>query len=93
MRYRRMPLHVRGEYFDRTLDGAAKALLASDVAIVTSSIPHNLPVPVMGDELIRRMDAEPGMCLAASWPLLGAKEIRVYRRGDPGCGSSAPAPR
>ena len=81
----RMPLHVRGEYFDRTLDGAAKALLASDVAIVSSSIPHNLPVPMMGDELIRRMDAEPGMCLAASWPLLGAKEIRVYRRADPGC--------
>jgi hypothetical protein len=89
----RMPLRVRGEYFDRTLDAAAKVLLASDVAIVTSSIPHNLPVPMMGDELIRRMDADPGMCLAASWPLLATKVIRVYRRGDPGCGTSAPDPR
>jgi hypothetical protein len=89
----RMPLHVRGEYFERTLDAAAKVLLAADVAIVTSSIPHNLPVPTMGDDLIRRLDADPGMCLAASWPLLAAKVIRVYRRGDPGCGTTAPNPR
>jgi hypothetical protein len=89
----RMPLHVRGEYFERTLDAAAKVLLASDVAIVTSSIPHNLPVPTMGDDLIRRLDADPGMCLAASWPLLATKVIRVYRRGDPGCGTTAPNPR
>jgi hypothetical protein len=89
----RMPLHVRGEYFERTLDAAAKVLLAADVAIVTSSIPHNLPVPTMGDDLIRRLDADPGMCLAASWPLLATKVIRVYRRGDPGCGTTAPNPR
>jgi hypothetical protein len=88
-----MPLDVRGEYVHRTLDAAAKVFLAADVAVVTSSMPHNMPVPMMGDELISRLDAEPGMCLAASWPLLAIKVIRVYRRGDPGCGTPAPDPR
>ncbi len=89
----RMPLRVRHQYFNRTLDAVAKVLLASDVAIVTSSIPHNLPGPRMGDELIGRMDADPGMCLVDSLPLLTARVIRIYRRGDPGCGTSAPASR
>jgi hypothetical protein len=89
----RMPMHVQGEYFDRTLDAAAKALLAADVAIVTSSMPHNLPGPRMGDELIGRMDADPGMCLVDSLPLLVTRVVRIYRRGDPGCGTAAPASR
>jgi hypothetical protein len=89
----RMRLEVRGEYFNRTLDTAEKALLASDVAIVTSSIPHNLPGPRMGDELIGRMDANPGMCLVDSLPLLAARVTRIYRRGDPGCAPSAPDTR
>ena len=85
-----MPLEVRGVYFDRTLDAAEKALLASDVAIVTSTIPHNLPGPRMGDELIDRMNANPSMCLVASMPLLTTREIRVYRHGNPGCKTPAP---
>ena len=88
-----MRLDVRGEFFNRTLEAAEKALLASDVAIVTGSMPHNLPGPRMGDELIGRMDANPGMCLVDSLPLLTARVIRIYRRGDPGCGSSAPDSR
>jgi hypothetical protein len=89
----RVPLHVRGQYFNRTLDAAAKVLLASDVAIVTSSMPHNLPGPRMGDELIGRMDADPAMCLVDSLPLFTARVIRIYRRGNPGCGTSAPTSR
>jgi hypothetical protein len=89
----RMRLDVRGELFNRTLDAAEQKLLASDVAIVTSSMPHNLPGPRMGDELIGRMDANPGMCLVDSLPLLTVRVIRIYRRGDPGCGTSAPASR
>lgn len=80
-----LSLDVRGEYLNRTLDAAEKALLASDVVVVTSSLPHNLPGPRMGDELISRMDANPGMCLVDSLPLLFARTIRIYRRGDPGC--------
>jgi len=89
----RMRVDVRGVFFDRTLDAAEKALLASDVAIVTSSMPHNLPGPWMGDELIERMDANPGMCLVDSLPLLTARVIRIYRRGNPGCGTSTPDSR
>jgi len=84
---------VQHQYFIRTLDAAAKVLLASDVAIVTSSMPHNLPGPRMGDELIGRMDADPNMCLVDSLPLLTARVIRIYRRGDTGCCTSAPASR
>jgi len=80
-----MPLDVRGELFNRTLDAAEQALLASDVAIVTSSMPHNLPGPRMGDELIGRLDADPSMCLVDSLPLLTVRVMRIYRRGDPGC--------
>ena len=78
-------LDVRGEYFNQTLMLPEKALLASDVVVVTSSMPHNLPGPRMGDELIGRMDVNPGMCLVDSLPLLTARTIRIYRRGDPGC--------
>jgi len=81
----RIRLDVRGEYFNRTIEAAKKALLASDVAIVTSSMPHNLPGPRMGDELISRMDANPDMCLADSLPLLAVRVIRIYRRADSGC--------
>jgi hypothetical protein len=89
----RMPLDVRAELFNRTLDATEKALLASDVAIVTSSMPHNLPATRMGDELIGRMDANQSMCLVDSLPLLNVRVIQIYRRGDPGCGASAPASR
>jgi hypothetical protein len=90
----RMRLDVRAEFFERALEAAEKALLASDVAIVTSSFRHNLPGPRMGDELIGRLDAKPGMCLVDSMPLLvWARVIRIYRRGDPGCGSSVPDSR
>jgi len=33
------------------------------------------------------------MCLVDSLPLLTVRVIRMYRRGDPGCGTSAPASR
>ncbi len=88
-----MRLDVRGDYFHRTIEAAEKALLASDVAIVTSSMPHNLPGPRMGDELIGRMDANPGMCLVASIPLLAVRETRIYRRSDPGCAAATPDSR
>ena len=52
----RMPLHVRGEYFD------AWTLI-------------------------------PGMCLLDSLSLLVVRVVRIYRRGDPGCGTAAPASR
>lgn len=88
-----MPLDVRGEYFNRTAEAAEKALLASDVAVVSSSMPQNLPGPRMGDELIRRMEASPIMCLVDKFPLLAIREIRIYRRGGSDCSSATPDSR
>jgi hypothetical protein len=76
-------------YFVRTEEEAATRLLDSDFAIVTSSMPSNLPVPPMGDELIRRLDADPHMCLVESIALLTVREMRIYRRSETGCGSPA----
>jgi hypothetical protein len=86
----RMPIEVRGEYYRRTADEVEKALLAADLAVITSSIPHSLPGPRMGDELIGRMNANPGMCLVVALPLLSTREIRVYRHANPGCNGSTP---
>jgi hypothetical protein len=81
----RVNLDARGAYFFHDLDEAVRNLSSADFAIITSSIPHNLPGPRMGDELIRRLDAEPGMCLVDSMPLLTARVMRIYRRSATGC--------
>jgi hypothetical protein len=78
-------VEAREGYFSRTLDEAANSLSAADFAIVTSSMPSNLPVPPMGDELIGRLDADPHMCLVGSITLLKAREMRLYRRSEIGC--------
>jgi len=71
-----------------------RTLLASDIAVVTSSLPHtflpagwetnSLPSPGMGN---------PEVCLVVSLPLRGAREVRIYRHSDHGCGASAPDTR
>ena len=76
-------------YFARTEEEAAKNLLDADFAIVTSSMPSNLPVPPMGDELIHQLDADPHMCLVESIALLTVREMRIYRRSETGCGAPA----
>ena len=78
-------VEAREGYFSRTLDEAANSLSAADFAIVTSSMPSNLPVPPMGDELIGRLDADPHMCLVGSITLLKAREMRLYRHSETGC--------
>jgi hypothetical protein len=80
---------ARYDYFARTEEEAATGLLESDFAIVTSSMPSNVPVPPMGDELIRRLDADPHMCLVESIALLTVREMRIYRRSETVCGSPA----
>ena len=70
-----------------------KALIDSDLAIITSSMPHNLPGPRQGDELIGRFDANPDMCLVAALPLRTVREIRVYRHRRSGCDAPMPDKR
>jgi hypothetical protein len=78
-------LEVQGIFFYRTVDEAVKDLSTSDFAIVTSSLPSNLPVPGMGDEIIRRLDADSKMCVVDSIPLLATRELRIYHNGPSGC--------
>jgi hypothetical protein len=80
-------VEAREGYFARTEEEAAKSLSGSDFAIITSSMPSNLLVPPMGDDLIRRLDADPHMCLVESVSLLMVREMRIYRHGEIGCGS------
>jgi hypothetical protein len=85
-----MPLGVKPEFFRRTTDATEKVLTDSDLAIITSSMPHNLPGPRQGDELIGRFDTNPDMCLVAALPLRTVREIRVYRHRRSGCDAPVP---
>jgi len=73
-------LDVRSELFHRTLEATEKALLASTILVVPSSIQHTLVGPRLGDELIARLDAEKGVCLLDSMSFPDVS-LRVYRRG------------
>jgi hypothetical protein len=88
-----MPLGVKPEFFRRTTDATEKVLIDSDLAIITSTMPHNLPGPRQGDELIGRFDANPDMCLVAALPLRTVREIRVYRHRRSGCDAPPPDKR
>jgi hypothetical protein len=80
-----MPLDPREAYFRRTPEAAVAALAASDYSVVTSTIPHNLPGPRMGDDLIRALDADPAVCVIDSFPQASGGRVRVYRNRRLGC--------
>ena len=61
------------------------ALAKADMAVVTSTIGHNLPVPKMGDDLIRTLGERPDMCLVKSLQFDGTLRQRVYQRRELGC--------
>ncbi|WP_375311761.1 hypothetical protein WHZ77_33065 [Bradyrhizobium sp. A5] len=76
----RMNLIVRNELYHRTAQATGDALLQSEILVLSSSIPHTLVGPRVGDELIARMDAEKGLCLLESQKFPDVT-LRVYRRG------------
>ena len=55
------------------------------MAVVTSTIGHNLPGPKMGDDLIRALDARADMCRVKSIRFASSLTLRVYQRHDLGC--------
>ncbi|MBW7972708.1 glycosyltransferase family 39 protein [Bradyrhizobium sp. BR 10289] len=73
-------LDVRSELFHRTLEQTEKALLAATILVISSSIQHTLTGPRLGDELIRKMDANKDVCLLATQTFPDVT-LRVYRRG------------
>lgn len=83
-----VPVNAHGSYLERDLDGALKRLTAADLAVVTSSIPHNLPGPRMGDDILRAMDARSDMCTVETIPV-STGIVRVYRPTRLGCTASA----
>lgn len=73
-------LEIRSELFHRTRDETEKALLTGDLLVVTSSISQTLVGPRVGDELIRALDSNRGVCLLDSQTFPDVT-LRVYRRG------------
>ncbi|WP_431205774.1 hypothetical protein ACQ86E_13335 [Bradyrhizobium betae] len=76
----KMNLVIRNELFHRNAQATGDALLKSEVLVLSSSIPHTLVGPRVGDELIARMDAQKGLCLLDSMTFPDVT-LRVYRRG------------
>jgi hypothetical protein len=76
----RMDLVVRNELFHRSAEATGDALLRSDIIVVSSSMPHTLVGPRVGDELIARLDAEKGVCLLDSMTFPDVR-VRFYRHG------------
>ncbi|MDI1265772.1 MAG: hypothetical protein PS018_21215 [bacterium] len=80
-----MKIRAQPAYFNRTADEVLRSVRTSGYVVLSSSMPHNLPVPRMGDELIRRMDSDPTACLADSIPLQGIRTLRIYRIDASAC--------
>ena len=76
----RIDLVMRNELFYRTAQETFDALLKSEILVLSSSIPHTLVGPRVGDELIARMDAQKGFCLLEILTFPDVT-LRVYRRG------------
>lgn len=72
-------MRIRQELYHRTLDATEQGLLAANVLVVSSSVPHTLVGPRVGDELIQRLDANKDVCLLDSLTFPDIR-LRVYRR-------------
>jgi hypothetical protein len=75
----RMSVNVGQELFHRTVETTEQALLQANLIVITSSMPHTLPGPRAGDELILRMDANTSICRIEALDFADVR-LRVYRR-------------
>jgi hypothetical protein len=73
-------LVIRNELYHRTAQATGDALLQSEILVLSSSIPHTLVGPRVGDELIARMDADKSLCPLETQTFPDVT-LRVYRRG------------
>lgn len=76
----KMNLVIRNELYHRTAQATGDALLQSEILVLSSSIPHTLVGPRVGDELIARLDADRGLCVLDTQTFPDVT-LRVYRRG------------
>jgi hypothetical protein len=80
-----IPISLRGDFFPSRLDDAVSTLSSADVMVVTSSLPHNLPTPRMGDDIIRALDGRPDLCVILTVSLPNNRILRIYRKAEQGC--------
>jgi hypothetical protein len=80
-----IPLDLREEFFHPRLDDALRSLTTADVVVVPSSLPHSLPTPRMGDDIIRALDARSDLCALQTVSLPDNRVLRIYRKADQGC--------
>lgn len=76
----KMNLVIRNELFHRSPQATGDALLKSEILVLSSSIPHTLVGPRVGDELMARMDADKSVCVLETMTFPDVT-LRVYRRG------------
>ena len=76
----KMNLVIRNELFHRSAQATGDALLKSEILVLSSSIPHTLVGPRVGDELMARMDADKSVCVLETMTFPDVT-LRVYRRG------------
>ena len=81
----RIPINLRGDFFSPRLDDAVSTLTSADVMVVTSSLPHNLPAPKMGNDIIRALDGRTDLCVILTVSLPDSRILRIYRKADQGC--------
>lgn len=80
-----VPFAGHEEFGQSNLDEIVRRLLNADVIAAAGSIPHNLPGPRMGDEIIRALDARQELCVVKTIAVPGAPILRIYRRIGSGC--------
>jgi hypothetical protein len=80
-----------GQFFASDVESVVNSITAADIAFVTSSLPHQLPGPRMGDDIIRALDARPDVCAVEAIPLKKSATLRVYRPNRAGCQAPAGA--
>ncbi|MDP3693754.1 hypothetical protein [Bradyrhizobium sp.] len=81
----RISVVVRVEFFHRSLADVLSGLTRADVAVVASSIQHHLPVPRMGDDIVRALDERSDLCVIQAIPVSDSLVLRIYRKSDQGC--------
>jgi hypothetical protein len=84
-----VPVEIGVAIFDRTVQQAVEHLQQADLMVVTSSMPHNLPGPQKGDDIMRALDASATVCRIDTLALTNGREMRIYARRDAYCNIDA----
>lgn len=79
------PVKVEAAFFERNFQGALTKLKQAEIMVVSSSIPHNLPGPQMGDDIMKSFADDTSLCVLRSKNISHTVVLRVYGKPDFGC--------